>query len=289
MTAIATTVDGETYFDGVIQDITKRTEMEAALRRRETRFRRMFERHSAPMLLIDPESGSIWNANEAAAEFYGYSVEALTSRNIDSINRLARGSGRERTRAEREDRNYFVFDHELANGEVRTVEVHSSPITIDDDDFLFSIIHDITERVDYETQLEEQRDNLKILNEVVRHDIGTISSSSTRTPRCSRNVTEEMQDELDTVRQSAENAIELTMTARDLAEVMLQTDIEDERISLQRTLEEEITEVRSTHSEANVTVEGTLRTDVVADDMLSAVFRNILKTPFSTTIRKPRR
>ncbi|MWV41877.1 PAS domain S-box protein [Natrialba sp. INN-245] len=280
VTAIATTVDGETYFDGVIQDITERTEMEAALRRREARFRRMFERHSAPMLLIDPESGSIRDANEAAAEFYGYSTEALASRNIESINCLSPEEvARERTRAEREDRNYFVFDHELASGEVRTVEVHSSPITIDDDDFLFSIVHDITERVDYETQLEEQRDNLKILNEVVRHDIrNDLQLVHAYAEMLEGNVTEGMQDELDTVRQSAENAIELTMTARDLAEVMLQTDIEDKRISLQRTIEEEIAEVRSTHPEANVTVEGTLpRTDAVADDMLSAVFRNILK------------
>ncbi|RQG95092.1 PAS domain-containing sensor histidine kinase [Natrarchaeobius chitinivorans] len=280
VTAIATTVDGETYFDGVIQDITERKEMEAALRRREERFRRMFERHSAPMLLIDPESGSIQDANEAATEFYGYAAEELTARNIESINRLSPEEvARERTRAEREDRNYFVFHHELASGEVRTVEVHSSPITIADDDFLFSIVHDITERVEYENQLEEQRDNLKILNEVVRHDIrNDLQLVQAYAEMLEGNVSEGMQDELETVRQSAENAIELTTTARDLADVMLQVDVDDKRIALHRTIDREIAEIRSTHPEANVTVEGTLpRTDVVADDMLAAVFRNLLK------------
>ncbi len=43
-------------------------------------------------------------------------------------------------------RNLFIFPHRLASGEVRTVEVHSSPISHNGQIMLFSIIHDITER-----------------------------------------------------------------------------------------------------------------------------------------------
>jgi PAS domain S-box-containing protein len=42
----------------------------------------------------------------------------------------------------------------LANGEVRTVEVHSSPISFQDQRILFSIIHDITERRKSEHELQ---------------------------------------------------------------------------------------------------------------------------------------
>jgi diguanylate cyclase (GGDEF)-like protein/PAS domain S-box-containing protein len=53
----------------------------------------------------------------------------------------------ERQRAMSEARNFFVFPHRLANGEVRTVEVHSSPLVDNGRNVLFSIIHDITDRV----------------------------------------------------------------------------------------------------------------------------------------------
>jgi hypothetical protein len=54
------------------------------------------------------------------------------------------------------NRNYFIFSHKLANDEIRTVEVHSSPIKYQNKLILFSIIHDITER----KQLEQEKDHL---------------------------------------------------------------------------------------------------------------------------------
>ncbi|MDY6775364.1 MAG: PAS domain S-box protein [Halobacteria archaeon] len=131
----------------VWRDITERKQMESELRRRERQFRAMFERHSAPMLLIEPDTGSIQEANQAAVEFYGYSDDELTSMGIQEINILSPEQvEEERKKAERQDRNHFIFEHELADGEIRTVEVHSSPIELEGDELLFSIIHDITEK-----------------------------------------------------------------------------------------------------------------------------------------------
>ncbi len=44
-------------------------------------------------------------------------------------------------------RNYFLFQHKLKNGEIRPVEVHSTPVNLGEKKILFSIIHDISERV----------------------------------------------------------------------------------------------------------------------------------------------
>ncbi|HBN95991.1 MAG TPA: hypothetical protein DDZ66_06805, partial [Firmicutes bacterium] len=44
-----------------------------------------FNNHGSIMLLVETESGKIVNANEAAASFYGYSVEQLKSMYIDKI------------------------------------------------------------------------------------------------------------------------------------------------------------------------------------------------------------
>jgi two-component system cell cycle sensor histidine kinase/response regulator CckA len=128
---------------------------ERRLRQSEEQFRGMFEKHNAIMLLIEPVTGRIINANEAAERFYGYTLSQLRSMSIQDINILPPDEvEREFNLAIQERRNYFVFPHRLANGEVRTVEVHSSPVEQNDEKFLFSIIHDITDRKRAEESLK---------------------------------------------------------------------------------------------------------------------------------------
>lgn len=135
-------------------DITERQRVLADLRESEERFRQMFEGHSAVMLLIEPQSGMVVDANPAAANFYGYSLESLRGMNINRINMLLQDEVvRERQAALNEEHNYFVFDHRLANGDIRTVEVHSSPVNFKNMPLLFSIIHDITDRKLAEAQI----------------------------------------------------------------------------------------------------------------------------------------
>ncbi len=128
-------------------DITERLQVLADLRESEERFRQMFERHSAVMLLIEPRSGMIVDANPAAVSFYGYPLAYLRGKPLSKINLQSEDEiSAEMQQALKEQRNYFVFDHRLANGDIRTVEVHSSPVTFKNKPLLFSIIHDITDR-----------------------------------------------------------------------------------------------------------------------------------------------
>lgn len=119
----------------------------------------MFERHSAVMLLIEPETGRIMDANSSAERFYGYTISQLQSMCIQEINILPSVEVEaQRSLALKERRNYFVFPHRLANGEVRKVEVHSSPIKLNGTNTLFSIIHDITDREIAENALRESEE-----------------------------------------------------------------------------------------------------------------------------------
>ena len=108
-------------------------------------FSQVFEQHGAVMLLIHPGSGMIVDANPAAARFYGYPREVLKAKTIQQINTLSPEQvAAERALAEREGRNFFIFRHKLANGEIRTVEVYSHPFDFDSRRHLLSVIHDIT-------------------------------------------------------------------------------------------------------------------------------------------------
>jgi len=120
----------------------------------EARFRSLFEKSSSVMLLIDPASGAIVDANPAAAAFYGYvrtQMIGMPHKNINSLppENLAEA----RKMAVCEERIAFTFQHRLASGEMRDVEVHSSPIESAGQPLLFSIIHDITQRKQAEAAL----------------------------------------------------------------------------------------------------------------------------------------
>ena len=110
-------------------------------------FQRMFRKHSSIMLLIDPASGIITDANLAACSYYGYSEQTLRGMNIRQINTQPWDDVHgEMKRALKEQRNYFVFVHRLACGKLRTVEVHSSGIDFKGKTLLFSIVFDVTDR-----------------------------------------------------------------------------------------------------------------------------------------------
>jgi PAS domain S-box-containing protein len=145
------------------RSLAERDALMDSLQKNEERFRTMFERHKAVMLLIDPESGAIVNANAAAAELYGYSRDKLREMKIQDLNQLPPEEvAAERQRVVKEQRTHFVFPHRIASGEVRWVEVYSTPIEAKGTALLFSIIHDITERRRAEEALRESRERLDL-------------------------------------------------------------------------------------------------------------------------------
>ncbi|MFW5773431.1 MAG: PAS domain S-box protein [Tangfeifania sp.] len=108
-----------------------------------TLFQDLIQRNCSVILLIDPVTGKIVDANEAATNFYGY--KNLGSMNIKTLNQLPDDKiNTYLNAAAKEEKNRFEFKHKLANGAVKDVEVHSTPITFRNKKLLFSIVHDIT-------------------------------------------------------------------------------------------------------------------------------------------------
>ncbi len=148
---------------GISRDITERKRAEETLRRSEASFRSLFEDNASVMLLIDPESGDIVDANRAATNFYGYAEDRLTGMNIGEINMLPpEHVQEERRQAASCERKIFYFPHRLASGEVRDVEVHTTRINREDRPLILSIIHDITRRKQIEQALRESEERLRL-------------------------------------------------------------------------------------------------------------------------------
>jgi PAS domain S-box-containing protein len=143
---------------------SKRKQAEEALRESEALYRSQFEDHSAVKLLIDPDTGNIIDANEAAANFYGWSRENLKQMKIQEINTLPPEEvikAMETVRTQK--RIHFEFRHRRADGSIRNVDVFSSKIKAKGKDILHSIIHDITERKRAEEALRESEERYKAL------------------------------------------------------------------------------------------------------------------------------
>ena len=121
----------------------------------EDQFKDIFQKNSSVMLLIDPGTGLIIDANKAAKTYYGNTPVALIGRSITTINTLsAQRIAEEMQNSRLENRAHFFFRHRLASGEIREVEVYSTPVHSGGRSLLFSIVHDITARKRAEQQLQ---------------------------------------------------------------------------------------------------------------------------------------
>ncbi|MDV6235255.1 PAS domain S-box protein [Leptospira ellisii] len=110
-------------------------------------FFQIFHKNLAIKLIIDAETGEIVDVSDSALEFYGYSRKEFSELKISEVNILNPEQIKtEMMKASSENRLYFNFIHRLKSGELRDVEVFSGPISLNRRIYLYSIIHDVTDR-----------------------------------------------------------------------------------------------------------------------------------------------
>jgi diguanylate cyclase len=106
----------------------------------------MLDKHGAIILFIEPITGNIVYANEAAVAFYGYPREQLLQMQASQINTVSpEETEKEMQAALAAQTNFFVFENRVSSGEIKTVEVFSYPVNRNGRNLLFTIVHDITE------------------------------------------------------------------------------------------------------------------------------------------------
>lgn len=123
----------------------------------ERRYRQMFERNPAVMLLIDPESGKLLDANPSACIYYKLPVERLCGESLGDLSPDSAEKFLQRMHAiVTGSLDFFTTQHRLGNGELRDVEICAGPVDTGERWVLHCIVQDVTERRRAEAELHKR-------------------------------------------------------------------------------------------------------------------------------------
>lgn len=151
---------------GIARNITEKKALENSLKESQERYRSIFENNHAVMILMSSENGEIKDVNSAAVKFYGYSKEQMLKMKITDINILTNNEiSKSMDLAIKNKGAHFQFRHRLASNEVKDVDVYSGEIIIKGERLLYSIVHDISERIKTEQLLKSSKENYRLLVE----------------------------------------------------------------------------------------------------------------------------
>ncbi|MBN1116939.1 MAG: PAS domain S-box protein [Bacteroidales bacterium] len=154
------------------EDITQRKRYELALHESEAKFRSFFVNSNAKIIVVDPKSECIIEANKAAEKFYGYSVNELKALNLKTefVGLL------EAARVEADEKhddfgNVYAQKHKLKDGRLCDVEIFPTRVSVGNTNMIYIIIQDITRRKRAIEALKESESKklalLKILPDLI--------------------------------------------------------------------------------------------------------------------------
>jgi diguanylate cyclase (GGDEF)-like protein/PAS domain S-box-containing protein len=120
-------------------------------------YQRLIENHVSPMIIIDPKSLEIVEANKAALSFYEYTKDEILSKTLCDISLSSKSLiVRNVESITNNVQHSFITKHINKSGEEHDVEIHGALIEIEDKTYIYSIIHDISEQRRITKELQEK-------------------------------------------------------------------------------------------------------------------------------------
>lgn len=164
-------------------EIEERKRVEKALLDSQMQLSQMFERSLVSKLLIDAETGAILDANPAACNFYGYTLDQLKSMTIVDISAFPReGVLDELALTAKEKRRHFCALQQLATGEQRHMEVYVCKLDLQDRPALYCIVNDMTDRKIAEEAMRESEERYRMLFDEANDSIFVVELTAEQQP-----------------------------------------------------------------------------------------------------------
>jgi signal transduction histidine kinase len=154
------------------------------------------------------------------------------------------------------------------------------PITLGtESDTVQVLSRDITDRIEYQRELEETTEELELINRFVRHDIrNDINLVYAWAGALEAHVDEEGREYIERIRSTSDHITELTQIAGEFVETVSGSgEVELNAVDLRQALSDELQKCRQSYERATFQVNDTIpAVNVHANGMLSSVFRNLL-------------
>ncbi len=126
------------------------------IKKTEKFFDRILKNNNAIKLLINVETNKIENSNKYAQKFYGYSEHELHTKEIFEINVLKGEEVKaEYIRSKELGRDYFESKQKNALGEIKNVMVRFTPLSINNTNYIYLIIHELSDATEHEKEKKE--------------------------------------------------------------------------------------------------------------------------------------
>lgn len=127
----------------------------------ERQYRRLFTKNKTNLFLIDAYTGDIVDANDASIETYGYSLDQFNNMNITQLNLLdSEEVMKDFDLARTSKKSFFQFKHIKKSGEIFDVEVHTSPVVIQNKEYIYNTVIDISDKVQSERMFKDADERL---------------------------------------------------------------------------------------------------------------------------------
>jgi PAS domain S-box-containing protein len=148
-------IDGEACLIFILQDVTERKEAEESLLKSEKKFSSIFHLNPNPIVITEIATGKMVDVNQAFTSWSGYFRKEVIGVSVLDIDIWANQDDREKTigaLTESGEVNNKEVILRCKNGNLRNVLLSCRFIEIEQERYLLTLIHDITER----KQVEEK-------------------------------------------------------------------------------------------------------------------------------------
>ncbi len=139
---------------GVAQDISERKQSEEALIRSEYQYRNLFETANDAIIIFEPDTEIILEANPSACEIYGFSKNELIGLSLKTLS-INVTAGEKQIQQTLNHKKYKNFETQQINrdGQIISFLINASIIEFEGKPAILSINHDITDRKIVEEKL----------------------------------------------------------------------------------------------------------------------------------------